>query len=55
MTRKDLRDLFHRHKPEGEITRACLLLHQKGLARFERIETGGRPAEKWFATPGAKR
>ena len=53
MTRKDLRDLFNRHKQEGEITRACLLLHQRGLARFEKVETGGRPAEKWFATSGA--
>jgi len=53
MTRTDLRDHFHRKKPEGEITRALLLLHQKGLARFEREDTGGRPAERWFATSGA--
>lgn len=54
LTRTELRDLFHRKKQEGEITRALLLLHQKGLARFERVETGGRPAEKWIATQGRK-
>jgi len=53
LTRTDIRDHFHRKKQEGEITRALLLLHQKGLARFEREETGGRTAERWFATGGA--
>jgi hypothetical protein len=52
LTRTDLRDHFHRRKPEGEITRALLQLHEKGLARFERHETGGRPVERWFATSG---
>jgi hypothetical protein len=52
LTRTDLRDHFHRRKQEGEITRALLLLHQKGLARFERQDTGGRPVERWFATAG---
>jgi hypothetical protein len=52
LTRTDLRDQFHRRKQEGEITRALFLLHQKGLARFERQETGGRPVERWFATTG---
>jgi hypothetical protein len=50
LTRTDIRDHFHRKKQEGEITRALFLLHQKGLARFERQETAGRPVERWFAT-----
>jgi hypothetical protein len=52
LTRTDIRDHFRRNKQEGEITRALYLLHQKGLARFERQETGGRPIERWFATSG---
>ena len=52
LTRTDIRDHFHRKKQEGEITRALFLLHQKGLARFERQETAGRPVERWFATSG---
>jgi hypothetical protein len=50
LTRTDIRDHFRRNKQEGEITRALYLLHQKGLARFERQETGGRPIERWVAT-----
>jgi hypothetical protein len=52
LTRTELRDQFHRKKSEGDITRAVLLLHSKGLARFERQETAGRPVERWFATSG---
>ncbi len=53
LTRTEIRDFFHRKKQENEITRALYLLHQKGLARFEKEDTGGRPAERWFATSGA--
>jgi len=52
LTRTEIRDHFHRKKQEGEITRALFLLHSKGLARFERQESGGRPVERWFATCG---
>jgi hypothetical protein len=53
MTRTDLRDHFHRKKKEGEITRALFLLHDRGLARFQREESGGRPIERWFASSSA--
>ena len=49
LTRTNLRDHFHRKKREDEITRALLVLHQKGLARFELEETAGRTAHRWFA------
>jgi hypothetical protein len=52
MTRSELFSLFNRHKPANEINRGCLVLHHKGLARFERVETNGRPVERWFATSG---
>jgi hypothetical protein len=52
LSRTEVRDFFHRKKQEGEINRALLLLHQKGMARFDRRETGGRPTELWFATSG---
>src|SRR5262249_16158543 len=54
LSRTQIRDLFHRKKPEAEITRALLVLNQNGLARFESVETAGRPIERWFATPGPK-
>lgn len=46
--RTGLRDLFSRHRP-GEVERALALLLERGLARFERRDTGGRPEERWFA------
>jgi hypothetical protein len=52
LTRTEIRDHFHRKKQEKEIARALLVLHEKGLARFEREETAGRPVERWFATTG---
>jgi hypothetical protein len=54
LSRTQIRDFFHRKKKEEEITRALLVLHQKGLARFEYEETAGRSVERWFATPGPK-
>jgi hypothetical protein len=49
MTRNDLRDSFGRHQSSERVGRALALLLQNHLARFERQETGGRPAERWFA------
>jgi hypothetical protein len=54
MSRTQIRDFFNRKKQEGEITRALLALHEKGLARFEYEETAGRSVERWHATPGPK-
>lgn len=49
LTRNELRDYFSRHHSSDRIGRALGLLLQHRLARFERKETGGRPAERWFA------
>jgi hypothetical protein len=54
MSRTQIRDFFHRKKQEGEVTRALLVLNQKGLARFEYENTAGRSVERWHATPGPK-
>jgi hypothetical protein len=50
LTRNDIREMFSRNKSEGEITRALGVLEQHGLIHCEQEETGGRPAERWFAT-----
>ena len=50
LTRDDIRQLFHRHKGSFEIEQALDLLKQAGAARMEQKgDTGGRPAERWFA------
>jgi hypothetical protein len=49
MTRNELRDYFGRHQSSERIGRALGLLLQHRLARFDRQDTGGRPAERWFA------
>lgn len=51
LTRDDIRNLFGRNQPAPRIVRASNSLLEQGLARREREEdTGGRPAERWFAT-----
>jgi hypothetical protein len=52
-TRTQLRDLFGRNRSGEEIGRALAVLLEAGLVRLVRDETGGRPAERWFATRGA--
>jgi hypothetical protein len=47
LSRWDLYNLFGRHVASGRIRHALAGLHAKGLARPERRETGGRPAEVW--------
>jgi hypothetical protein len=54
MTRNDLRDYFGRNQSSDRIGRALGLLLQHRLARCERQETGGRPAERWFASAKAR-
>jgi hypothetical protein len=49
LTRNDIRDYLGRHQSSDRIGRALGLLLQHRLARWERRETGGRPAERWFA------
>jgi hypothetical protein len=49
LTRNDLMNYFGRHLPSGRIGQALGLLLQQGLVRCEQQQTGGRPAERWFA------
>lgn len=49
LTRTDLSHLFKRHKSRGEIDRALDLLERIGRVRREKVETAGRPAERWFS------
>jgi hypothetical protein len=55
LTRTDLRDLFRGHRNSSEITTALQILCEQGLAEFELEETGGRTAERWFASSEAAR
>jgi hypothetical protein len=52
LTRNKLRDYLGRNQPSNRIGQALGLLLRHRLARCERQETGGRPAERWFATAG---
>jgi hypothetical protein len=54
LTRNELRDFFGRNQPSERIGRALGLLLQHCLARCEREDTGGRPAERWFAVNGGR-
>ncbi len=47
LTRTDIRDLFHRNCPEGEIDRALDLIQRLALAEPGFEQTGGRPREVW--------
>src|SRR5262249_48903648 len=49
LTRDDIRQLFQRHRSSSEIGRALGLLLKYKLAHPRKEETGGRPAERWFA------
>ncbi len=51
LSREDMHKLLGGNQKVSEIDRALLVLHNAGLARFEKPQTGkkGRPAERWFA------
>jgi hypothetical protein len=49
LTRNDLTNYLGRHQPSQRIGQALGLLLQHRLVRREQVETGGRPAERWFA------
>jgi hypothetical protein len=49
LTRSELRDYLGRHQSSNRIGQALGFLLQHRLVRRERQETGGRPAERWFA------
>jgi hypothetical protein len=50
LRRTEIRDLFGRHRHVGDLDRALALLEREGLAWTEQEATGGRPAERWYAT-----
>jgi len=51
LTRKEIIEgIFQRNKPSKEIAQALYLLEEAKMARKERIQTNGRPAERWLAT-----
>ena len=50
LTRSEILNFFGRNHQSDRIGRALGLLLQHGLVRSERQDTGGRPAERWFAT-----
>src|SRR5207247_3178673 len=52
-TRTMLQELFHRHKSR-ELRQALRSLVEQDLAYFEKVATGGRPEERWFATEAKK-
>jgi hypothetical protein len=56
MTRKQIsEELFQRHRSSEQIQFALDLLTESGKARsVKRSDTGGRPAEVWFATAGER-
>jgi hypothetical protein len=49
LTRKEIRDLFDRHKSSDEVKYALGGLVQKGMIRSEKQATAGRPVERWYA------
>ncbi|MBU4557419.1 MAG: hypothetical protein KJ747_11170 [Actinobacteria bacterium] len=50
LSRTQIRDLLSRHGKKAAVEPALRQLEGLGLARFEKHETGGKPAEVWFAT-----
>jgi hypothetical protein len=55
LTRTEMRDYFQRHASSDRISRALGLLLQHRLARKQEEQTGGRPAERWFAVEAEPR
>jgi 5S rRNA maturation endonuclease (ribonuclease M5) len=56
MTRKEINAaVFHNHRPAYHVTVKLSLLLKMRLVRFERVATGGRPAERWFAAEPSRR
>lgn len=49
LTRTEIREIFSRNRSEKEINNALRVLLESRLARYVNEETGGRPAERWFA------
>ena len=54
MTRTSISNLFKGHKRKAQIERTLVFLQKKGLIGRREQDTGGRPAEVWFAVEAAK-
>jgi hypothetical protein len=54
ISRGDISTYFNRHVSSDRLSQALRTLVRLGRARFEIIETGGRPAERWYATKGGR-
>ena len=53
MTRTEIANYFGRHHTTGRIARALGILQRFGMVEFRTVgDTGGRPAECWFACEG---
>jgi hypothetical protein len=50
LSRTDIRDQFSRHKRAGAIDAALGRLADLGLVECRPVDTGGRPAQRWYAT-----
>lgn len=48
LTRTEIRNLFDRHISNERLNSALLTLLENGLARFEKVDTKGKPKEIWF-------
>jgi hypothetical protein len=49
LTRTSIYKIWSRHQKRGDIDRALLWISHTGIARCEKLETGGRPTEMWYA------
>jgi hypothetical protein len=54
INRGDISNFFARHVSSDRLSQALRTLVRFGRARFEMVETGGRPAERWYATKGGR-
>ena len=48
MNRTDLINLFGRNRRSTEIERVLAMLEKRGRVYRKKVDTGGRPAERWF-------
>lgn len=49
LSRTEISGLFSRNRNAFEIQQALRSLEEAGLARSDRVSTGGRPSERWYA------
>jgi hypothetical protein len=49
LTRTQIHRIWNGHQKRGDIDRALLWISHTGIARTEKVDTGGRPVETWYA------